>query len=193
MSTRREIVEGLGDAAREGLERLVKKADDWGWKGGKPGEITGGEYSRLVSRLQKEAHERAKAEHPASVLEMSNALFRNEYRPVMMAAKRQLQKSKDKSIAESVFFPEDVDSRMKMFEGLEMADVPREWTGKVLGALLRSKFANQRIGAVAPEISNLMRPMTNDQRQAFLNLLPRWTGTLDQAATAAKKLYRRPS
>ena len=34
----------LGDAG----EKAVEKADDWGWKGGKPGEITGGMVRQSV-------------------------------------------------------------------------------------------------------------------------------------------------
>jgi len=155
---------------REGLERIAKGvakvADDWGWKGGKEGEVTGTMYvqnpmdpSNLMARLEKDFD-----------------LY-------------------DKGSA---------DLLMRWFSDLESADVPREWTGKIAkklweaGALRVRGIADNFIDDgnsgflnSFKHISDAMRPMTNEQRETFLNLLPRWTGTLETAASTAKKLYRR--
>lgn len=153
MSAKGEAIERLAKAA-------VKVVDDWGWKGGKPGEITGGKYMKdlnikaddLIPRLSKDFGDMG---------------------------------------------PNDADYLMQWFADMEAADIPRQWTGKIAKALWNSNtslpFDESPSGMATnfQNISNLMRPMTNDQRQTFLSLLPRWTGSLDQAAAAAKKLYRR--
>ena len=95
---------------------------------------------------------------------------------------------------------------------MEKAGVPRKLTGKLIsdlrgpGGLYENQaFKNMFVGSPSMEgLTELnryaralgltlrdMKGMTNDQRETFLQLLPRWTGSMQSAAAAAKKLYRR--
>ena len=75
----------------------------------------------------------------------------------------------------------------EMFYNLEKADIPRRYTGKVARAHLDAGggYINPD---TAQKYSDLMRPMTDDQRDTFLALLPQWHGTLDELAEAARNL-----
>jgi hypothetical protein len=81
------------------------------------------------------------------------------------------------------------------FAKLEEADIPREWTGKVLMAIKQRERSNiygrpaDRIGTSPyTGISRIMRPMTNEQRETFVSLYPEWEGTLEELANAARLL-----
>lgn len=183
------ITKPLGkDAALEAVRKIAersKKVDDWGWKGGKPGEITGQEFE--------------------SALRSHRDAFGN-----VIPSK----KNADRKLVERAFLQTedmtrgDVRSLMGDFADLEKADVPREWTGKIMRAIGRplwevaDDMGNQLLGSTTPSgrplivmsrniaegVSNSMRPMTNDQRETFLALLPDWSGSLDELAEAAKNL-----
>lgn len=158
MSAREEAIGRLAKAAKEA-------ADDWGWKGGKPGEITGGDYVRHMREQLAEWNDISP--EPDFLVELQTQLMRSKYPAISAAAN-------------------DVDRIYRGFSRMEQAGIPRQWTGRVMSAALQSSIP------VRPkELSELMRPMTDAQRETFLSLLPRWTGTLEQAASAAKKLYRR--
>lgn len=204
----------LGDMARQvsvaprvaAVEKMVQKAPgaDWGWKGGKPGEVTGGEYvnalfgkqdpgvSRGIEKTlrtavkQLEKYSSSKPNAPISMVYSSIA--GKGYKGAKQDAARYLY--------------------LQTFRPIERANVPREWTGKMANALLSPEMtratAYRLLGdqtpsldarglteALADAASNIMRPMTNAQRETFLQLLPRWTGSIETAASAAKKLYKR--
>lgn len=150
------------------VERMVEKVPgaDWGWKGGKPGELSGKDY---LDTIKEFADEFGQLELDDSI-GFASQLLRSKYPAIRAAAE-------DPNLMDRVY---------RGFARMEKTGIPREWTGKVMNAILQSD-----IPAGPKTISDLMRPMTNDQRQALLNLLPRWTGTLETAASAAKKLYRR--
>ncbi len=172
-------------ARRDAIKALAEVADDWGWKGGKPGEITGGMY---VNELN-DAFERLAMGNPNNPRWLAaEAAIYDKYDPLI---RKQIENSSNAAIKNA--WAGDIDAFMEQMKTLEDADFPREWTGKVYPAL-RSQLQRpyDRISPIlAKQVSDLMRPMTNDQRETFLNLLPRWTGTLETAAAAAKKLYRR--
>lgn len=207
------------DEAAEALARIAKSGDDWGWKGGKPGEITGNQFVDFVKenspyvRGSSVNEMYSDAERAA---EMDNAVGDSEsyesFMDTVRKVKNQLSKSKHKvlvpyQVSDSLT-ANDV-ARMTAFKQLEDLDVPRKWTGKIVAAIeeapadpnrllpnLREKVFGTNddyIGEILKNVVNYMRPMTEDQRGAFLQLLYRWTGTMEQAANAAKKLYRRPS
>jgi hypothetical protein len=78
---------------------------------------------------------------------------------------------------------------MLSFDTLEKAGIPREWTGRVYKALRADDHpinVLDRVEDSAQAISDAMRPMTNDQRETFLALLPEWTESLDDLVNAVK-------
>jgi hypothetical protein len=193
------------DSAKQAVQRVaddvVEAADDWGWKGGKPGEVTGKhwdadnrkyDYVRETAREQLEKHA---AKNPSSSI-ADNWKTLNQMLPA------------------SKYIDEPTANIMGDFELLESAGIPREWTGKVLDSLYRygkqvvdSPGLNlRRIGdtrmpntlalfgpggrsgivSVAEKLSDAMRPLTNEQRETFLALLPEWTESLDDLVNAVK-------
>lgn len=179
-------------ARDDAIEKLAKVADDWGWKGGKPGEVTGTNVVMQMSLPKSPSRDQKLAQLTYRMYEQ----LEKTKNPVIRDEVMRIWESYGMNAAARDF--------AKKFYTLEKADIPREWTGKVLAALDNSldksgleynrllgyKY-NRSADGLAKGISDLMRPMTNDQREAFLNLLPRWTGSLETAASAAKKLYRR--
>jgi hypothetical protein len=193
MSIRREAVERLA----RGVANAV---DDWGWKGGKPGELTGRMYDELWVALRRG---RTDALSPESKAWLGDKPYRSSRRfsenDLYDVATAQLRKSKVLADRAENFTTDDV---MDDFRILEDHDIPREWTGKIAKALppmrewkrLPAFFQDQpdfNFDVAAGELSDLMRSMTNDQRRAFLALLPKSTRSLEETAAAAKKLYRR--
>jgi hypothetical protein len=175
----------LGDIARElsvaprmaAVEKMVQKAPgmDWGWKGGKPGEVTAGELmevldspkpGRLATPKQQDRWNAA-----ANAAEKISARMRDKYGDRIGALSNY-------GVVKALKFAED-------------AEIPREYTAKAVSSLGLKLHNFDQLPYNLSVVSDLMRPMTNDQRETFLQLLPRWTGTLETAASAAKKLYRR--
>lgn len=171
-------------ARDDAIKALAKVADDWGWKGGKPGEITAGQLAGLRAKGEDYRADKILRDH----VERFYQKYPNS--PLSTEMQRNGTKWINNTPLEIKLF-EDVMS------ALEQAGVPREWTGRLASVLPRPTVTSGITGKrrINPEeierVSNLMRPMTNAQRETFLSLLPRWTGTLEQAASAAKKLYRR--
>jgi hypothetical protein len=206
----------------DALNEMVKKAgskaadvvDDWGWKGGKPGEITGNILQSRIDEVRNRIpssrylgvfkHNAKDLDAVANQLENSkNAQVRDYFNEqVRIGVLTGGTKAQNKRSA-ARYMAED-------FRTLEAADIPREWTGKAHGAFNRLRRSNPTEGLlqnywedlskessparyIARLLSDTLRPMTNDQRQTFLDLLPRWTGTLETLATTAKKIHKRPS
>jgi hypothetical protein len=162
--------------------RRLAGSDDWGWKGGRPGEVTAGslkyDYPDLIA-LGKQLSQNP--EKPLAKIAMSETVEGGVKRP-----------RQEWEIGASV---------IDELKALEEADVPREWTGKVAAAaynMLKGRD-NQRAMRLLenprdfyaykqlPErLSRAMRPMTNDQRETFLALLPEWTESLDDLVNAVK-------
>lgn len=160
-------------ARDDAIKALAKVADDWGWKGGKKGELTGGEFFQRLSSAQNS---------PNNVKKYNSmqAAYRRGYRQL-----REWNPWVEDEVA--------VEHYMKQFKELEDAGVPRRFTGKIVQAVEgRGDYIGEVPELSGANLSRLMSPMTDAQRETFLQLLPRWTGTLEQAASAAKKLYRKP-
>lgn len=157
-------------ARDDAIKALAKVADDWGWKGGKKGEITGTALWDNPRELYKDFLNQIKTDKDLAVLvpfePSSNYLVRHA--------------------ADTAF------EIANGFRAMEQAGLPRTYTGKLYKSLLqRTKQASPIDVYDAWVAANSMKTMTNEQRTTFLQLLPRWTGTLEQAANAAKRLYRR--
>jgi len=178
-----EVAEGLAKKAAPVVAKTAKKAtkvaDDWGWKGGKPGEITGNEYFRRTNSFYSGMKAGVT---PISKVKNSNEKTKNLLKKVEKQLSPAIQAGKLK---------DDHPSRQMMaFQYLEGADIPRAWTGKVLNAMQKSKRpADRDVNTVtARRISKAMRPMTNSQRDTFVSLYPEWEGSLEDLARAAKIL-----
>jgi len=203
-------------AREEAIGKLAKVADDWGWSPSqmKPGEISGTEFNRRLSELTglgddvdvmdklREAESIADGDLGLRLSQESDNAWR-ELTILSDAVQKQRDRSKYpslktrfKTMVKGAFEPDAVWD-LERFKMMEDAGIPRKWTGKVADAMDRAPAGllvydgQYNIPISVQKISDLMRPMTNEQRQTFVNLLPKWSGTLETAASAAKKLYRR--
>jgi hypothetical protein len=196
VSVRKEALERLAQAA-------VKKVDDWGWTGGKPGEITGGEYIKAYKKATNAAEDAVEAagfkrystqpepdEIYWSVIDKEVGTMPDDF------AKQLSDGAEKLKIHRGFLKYASLDSLVPVasdFAKLERAGVPRKWTGKVFPAL-KAYERNTGIGGtdlaedLPQKLSNFMRPLTNDQRAEFLALLPEWYGSLDDLAAAARNL-----
>lgn len=169
-----EVAEGLAKkaapvvakTAKKAVKAVEDKADDWGWKGGKPGEVTAGttkyEYPELA-KLGKQ--------------------LRESQSTLGSAARKAAEKS-----------PTDLGADWQIgaryrgaLQQLEQADVPRKWTGKITavardvleGSAGGANIASSLLGnkdpyaykGFASALSSAMRPLTNSQRETLLTLL----------------------
>jgi hypothetical protein len=153
----RNIAEEVGEAVSK-----KPKQTPWGWRGGRKEEITGKEYT---SHMRKQ------------LSEWNDTLPENDFGIELVA---QLEGSRYPSLRAAAADSSSLDRVYRGFAKLESADVPREWTGRSMDAILRSKTE------VRPkEFSSLMRNLNDEQREAFLGLLPNWEGSLDELARTA--------
>jgi hypothetical protein len=181
------------------LPKAAKAGDDWGWKGGKPGEITGSEY---FHEIRDKAWLRADAE-AKKLLKKPNASmvwdedFKNLHKKLLDQTMqdtdnkvlKQFQSSKNPYFS-SIKNSKDAGLVLHDLNMLEASGIPRRWTGKVLPAL-RETMNNDYAAIpqpVARNISDLMRTMTNDQRETFVSLLPEWGESLDDLADLARNI-----
>jgi len=201
-------VQAVTRMAGDASKKVASKVDDWGWKGGKPGEVTGKTWDADVTKrwndlaISTNARARKQLEKHAAKNPSSN--IANNW------------KTLNQMLPESTYIDEPTANILGDFDLLESADIPREWTGKVLNSLY--EYGKQRIDSaafnlriigdtnipdtlalfgpsgksgivsVAEKVSNAMRPMTNDQRETFLALLPEWTESLEDLAKAARTI-----
>jgi hypothetical protein len=189
----------------DNADDVARVADDWGWKGGKPGEITGGIYNELYGKMGGYGR-----------LQSTDGLSEDAVRLITTSPlSRDLTKSlslDNAAISQLKNSPinagtPNIGRVMDDFALLENADIPREWTGKIVSAFGGRVPRNGAEGVdrligdipvgrgttsyrdiVATKVSDIMRPMTNDQRETFLALLPEWSGSLDELADAARSL-----
>lgn len=125
---------------------------DWGWKGGKPGELTGSDY---VKEMYK-----------AYPLYSISGTYPREFNKIINTAQDQLQNGTSwwKPYMGS-------DAIMESFYNLEKANVPREWTGKILNAVNGDASEYGLFFNNLQEVSDLMKPMSNKDREIFLSLI----------------------
>ena len=173
--------------------------DDWGWKGGKPGEITGGQYMDLYRKAQKETDAATSKMELKGMPEdeLSDYYYdfldkrmRDTNRDVMQQFSNNPRTA---GIAQNDWNIVDI---MHDFSKLEKADIPREFTGKLLLALYQKNIPQgfRSREDLLQAISNAMRGMyvkgdpdlTKQYRETFLSILPEWEGSIENLAIAAR-------
>jgi hypothetical protein len=184
-----EVVPAIKSGASSAKKAISEMADDWGWKGAKPGEMSGTSFTNML-----EASRRAQ-----------NASFS----PGAMAKEDALLKKASKQLANSGLGTRgklEIAGTMSDFSLLEKAGIPRKYTGKILksvggrldvaimnkygvGIWNRSPLTNPEIRlSFASELSSAMRPLTPAQRDTFISLYPEWSGTIEELSNAARLL-----
>lgn len=214
-----KITKPLGkDAALEAVRKIAersKKADDWGWKGGKPGEITGTKWKMALDSYNAG---RINADDYENVLKSAYGQFEkaaSRGKPVgsRLSELQRLYGYGDGPVQKKLAnleYEDRVGIAEQMLEDfyiLEKAGVPRRLTGKLQPKLpelmrnstyqhiLRSNTSTKddiKIGdyarAFKETYGRYLSEMRPDQQETFLALLPDWSGSLDELAEAAKNL-----
>lgn len=198
-----DVLKAASKIADEGVEGV----DDWGWKGGKEGEMSGRQYLSALQNNRRLIGTRY-ASGPDSVLE-KEALERGRKQLLSAAEKnKELGRifttvvEKEKALAPKWKTLEDVQDEVALrlnsvLASLEDANVPRSYTGKLAAGwwnaganaakwLPSSDFQNYGAKAIPGKLSELLSGMTNDQRETFLAMLPEWTDSLDELAEMAR-------
>jgi hypothetical protein len=175
-----EVAEGLVKkavpVAKKAVKAVTDRADDWGWKGGKKGEITGTEW--MSSKRTQEGYEAA-----IQQIEKSNGPVTKKWIDYQRKA------NKGGRMTPAAAERQATSRIMGGFAALEKANIPRELTGKLLPHLDldRVKFSLDEPEKLR-KLSKTLQSMTPSQRDTFKQLLPEWEGSLEDLVRAARTL-----
>jgi hypothetical protein len=179
-------------AKKKAVERMAqgvaRVADDWGWRGGKPKEITGTEYHKQLDDLYYRYN------HGNPVDRDRWAVAEDRLRDNLdVQIENQISRSKNSKLKKAFFSSNaSIDKFATDMKELEQAGVPREWTGRLWPALqeqLQEPY-DMISPTIARQVSAVMRSMSNNERDVFVTMLPRWSGTMEDLASTAKRMAR---
>lgn len=206
------VVESAPAVSKAAVERMAKVSDDWGWKGGKPGEVTGELLDNLEHNVRNATAEYTRTGKNFSQLQESIDLQRAAERQAFKQMERLKKKDPQHPVVQQYDYlraiykgsPKRAASHAitSGFGPFERANIPRKWTGKLTKAIgpiekidfsrLLNKNDGSYIGyspsALAQELSKSMRTMSNAQQEVFVTMLPGWKGTLEELTQAARML-----
>ena len=148
VSMAREIAEDAAGA-------IAKKADDWGWKGGKPGEITGTDFMKRRNKIQKDVENYYQKKWGLSPDDLKKDEYSEAFEDDVYGTETELfdemvARIRDEKPEFTDFLSntygidawqgnaftnrEGIEHLMRDFYKMEQAGVPRRWTGKLLTA-----------------------------------------------------------
>jgi len=178
------IAKNIGDDVVRGMSKADDVVDDWGWKGGKPGEVTAGE---LIKNHYGDVN--AYQDFGNKILKSNSRLGDKARGMTFYMSNGTTKKPQPYEIA-SYF--------VRLLSSLEKAGIPRKWTGKLAADIDEYRYrAFSRTGSeedyysienLPMTISKNMEPLTNSQREKFVTLLPEYEGTLEELAKTVKLL-----
>jgi hypothetical protein len=192
----------LGDAGG----KVVEKADDWGWKGGKPGEVTAENFSSTFlsplsrSRALDMANKKAK--------DIRKLAAKNPEHPAVQAlekAKRQggnspmsLQIAGNPSVGLDTVAGTKL---MDIFESAQVNNIPRKYTSRVANLLTEdwTGYLGNRMRPPdtrgASDLAQSLRRLNDKQRDLFFDIADATTpsggalfGNIEVASRAASEL-----
>jgi len=167
-----EVVPAIKSGASSAKKAISEMADDWGWKGGKPGEITG----LGILDSAKNAETWAK-NGPQVISQMSR--FVEKYPNSPLSA----------SISGTVAPRNAAREFGYVMKDLQMSDVPRVLTGRI-ASMLTPKDLSNSLGtlSIANRLADELRTLTPQQQDTFISLYPEWVGSIEDLAAAARSL-----
>jgi hypothetical protein len=181
------------------VAKAVSKADDWGWKGGNPGELTGGEYLRIMRGAESQPSEWDTVSEEAfrtANKQLEDA--KTAGKPVGRLYETMYNGSLDDGFSPGMARIRATSIINRGFADLEKAQIPRSMTGKVLPQMyndngLNTFYTSSLLGNIplwdsTNRLSVMLETMDDAQRENFLALLPEWDGYLDDLAEAARSL-----
>jgi hypothetical protein len=183
------------NAKREGLERIVKGVakvvDNWGWKGDPTGRITAGDVADSFNKSFNQLKRKRSFEDQYSIA--WDIAFERNLEKISNLADR-FSKSSDPWYRQISEDPYAVLDLAKNIDALEKADIPIEWTGKVAKPLtMQLQRTRDTVSPIlAQQVSDLMRPMTDDQRYMFVKLMSSNISgqTLDRIASTVRRITK---
>lgn len=180
----------VGDAGK----KVADNVDDWGWKGGKPGEITGGDWTEKWDEIQY-AQKHVDPDNSASVRMVGNKnakLFDRAYKQL-----------KPLGVGDE----DEIENTMAVFSSMEKANIPRRYTGKIYKAtgdfisnnnaydwISHHKFIRGKTNDnIAGFLAEQLQPLNNKQRLEAIKLIPEWSRSLDNLGETAKEITKMTS
>lgn len=205
-------------ARKEALKSMLPKVenlDDWGWKGGKEGEITGNQWLAMLQDADDAAVETAAKERGAldEFGDVAEDFWDSEwatarYNDLLGDAEYELADQVGKQLTSVLgnrpgFL--QVRDAMSTFADMENANIPRRYTGKIYkgvreriksgidGELKRvftpsGTFSFTEDTFDAQALANILEPMTHSERMEFLALYPEWVESLEDLVAAVRTL-----
>jgi hypothetical protein len=189
------------------------KVDGWGWKGAPKGRFSSKDVMEGLQDAREEAYLKVAARRggdfdadssysdAAELIEEELQLLPRNLAPIFR------QWHKGGILNDALWFrnqptgyvdPSMIDKMAYSFQNLENADIPWEYTGKTYKAMkkllsndpsFRMPPTDRGITSMeAQRLSDLMRPMTDDQRDTFLAMLPEWVDSLEELAEMARTI-----
>lgn len=141
--------------------RRLAGSDDWGWKGGKPGEITSKDYWKKRDIIEKMG-DTAAAE--VRLEKLDNKVI------------EQFSKSKYPHIRGDEYSwsrEQGPDEMMRMFASIEEAGVPRKWSGRFAEVTLKGDSFYDY--SMIDRMADHMKSMTDAQRKTYLDTVEKIT------------------
>ena len=149
------------EAVKRVADDVVEAADDWGWKGGRPGEITSKDYWKERDIIEKMG-DTAAAE--VRLGKLDNKVI------------EQFSKSKYPHIRGDEYSwsrEQGPDEMMRMFASIEEAGVPRKWSGRFAEVTLKGDSYYDY--SMIEKMADHMKSMTDAQRKTYLDTVEKIT------------------
>jgi hypothetical protein len=161
------LVRNIAEEVGEQLTRRPKPAapgSDWGWRGAKPGEISGGQFLK---------------DHPVGSKEAFDwqQRFAKQIDPINYAELEPHQMANIFDSLERADIPRAWTGKVVENLGLNFYNVP------ALSKMTKSRHWTEARSETAKYLSQAMRPLSNEGREMLLKMLPSWEGSLDDLAS----------
>jgi hypothetical protein len=165
------LVRNIAEEVGEQLTRRPKPAapgSDWGWRGAKPGEISGVDYFKNFPRSPAKARE-WEGKFASQVDPINNLDWTpDEVADVFYSL-------------ENAGIPREWTGRVVKDLGLDFAKFSPKVKADV-DVAWREPW-QETTSRFAKELSSSMRPLSNEGREMLLKMLPDWEGSLDDLAS----------
>jgi hypothetical protein len=156
------LADNADDVARV-ADDVTKVGDDWGWKGGKPGEITGAKYWKKRDAIEKMGDTAAAEVRLTALDDKVSKQFAKSKNPYIAGRKYSWIQ------AQGPYY------MMELFNELEQANVPRKWTGKLVSSILESEPQH----LLPTYLAKPMEAMNDSTRKLYLKLYPKISNRID--------------
>ena len=180
-----DVLKAAAKIADEG----VKVADDWGWKGGKPGEITGREYMRNLDIEPESLLPRLKKDFDVNGLDDADLLM-NWFADLEEAdvPRKWTGKIAKKMWGSDSGIPLDDSNSGLLTVFKDISKYMRPMSNADRTTLVSMLPNWERTVSDLPSTVKALKTLSSDQRETFMSLLPEWSGSIDDLAELTRTI-----